>query len=395
MSDPGRDFQIGASAALDYVRSIVDTCRAESRRVAQSAVAKPIRSVGVVGAGIMGSAIAIEHAKRSYSVVVVDSNPEALRRAESIASAELAAAERNGRRNARIKSIAFSVEQAALGGCDLVLETIAESRPAKQSLYAAIQPHVAAHAILATNTSAIPIARLSGGLADPSRFCGLHFCHPVSQRPLVEVIAGPATSLETASSVVAHAVALHKLPLVVADGPGFVVNRLLLTYLNAALEMVICGVNFERIDEAMVEFGMPLGPLAALDEIGLDTALQTGMVLAEVFAERSHGSELLLRMVKSGFLGMKSGLGFYIHPGWKKNPHVREIASLVRNQVGTEEIDHCEISHRLLRPMGAEVDRLIDDKKVAFPWQIDLATVFGLGFPFHRGGLRFWAETQH
>ena len=145
------------------------------------------------------------------------------------------------------------------------------------------------------------------GLAAPGRFCGLHFCHPVCARPLVEAIAGPATEANTLAAAVAHASSLGKLPLVVADGPGFVVNRLLLTYLNAALAMVSSGVSIQKIDAAMVEFGMPMGPLELLDEIGLDTALHSGIVLAEIFRERSQGSELLLRLVKAKQLGMKSG----------------------------------------------------------------------------------------
>jgi 3-hydroxyacyl-CoA dehydrogenase len=278
-----------------------------------------------------------------------------------------------------------------------VLESIVEKRPAKQAVYAQIKPRLADRAILATNTSSIPVSRLAAGLADPSRFCGLHFCHPVRLRPLVEVIPGSKTSPETVAAVVAHVSSLGKLPLVVADGPGFVVNRLLLTYLDAALELVTSGVMIQEIDAAMVEFGMPLGPLELLDEIGLDTALQSGIVLAEVFGERSCGSELLVRLVKAEQYGMKAEAGFYSYPGKTLNPPCGEIVRELRASgtvPGEELADPAAIARRLLLPMIAEAGRMLAEKKVISPWQIDLAMIFGLGFPLWRGGLLWWARRK-
>ncbi|MEI8375796.1 MAG: 3-hydroxyacyl-CoA dehydrogenase family protein, partial [Planctomycetota bacterium] len=310
MPDSERKDRCAVSSALENVRGMVALCQESCRRIMETA-ARPIRSVGVVGAGIMGTAIAIEHAAHSIPVVLVDKSQEALDRAAGTAASALEAAQPCGGRVSPRKPITYTRDAAGLGNCDLVLESIVEKRPAKQALYSCIKPHLADRAILATNTSTIPIARLAAGLADPGRFCGLHFCHPVRLRPLVEVIPGPATSPETVATVVASAIALGKLPLVVADGPGFVVNRLLLTYLNEALILVTAGVPIQQIDAAMIEFGMPLGPLELLDEIGLDTALQSGIVLAEIFGERSRGSELLVRLVKAEQLGMKARAGFY------------------------------------------------------------------------------------
>ena len=278
-----------------------------------------------------------------------------------------------------------------------MLESIVEKRPAKQALFAHIKPRLADRAILATNTSTIPIARLAAGLAVPGRFCGLHFCHPVRLRPLVEVIPGPATSPETMAAVVAHASSLGKLPLVVADGPGFVVNRLLLTYLNEALTMVTAGVPIQRIDAAMIEFGMPLGPLELLDEIGLDTALQSGIVLAEVFGERSAGSELLVRLVKAGQYGMKSGAGFYSYPEKMPNPSCGEITSS-SGRIGL--IGPIRPVNRRQPCRDRGVTAAADDRrgekdtcgeKGLAPWQIDLAMIFGLGFPLWHGGV-IWSE---
>ena len=378
------------SAALENVRCIVAMCREECQRLALGMAARPIRSVGVVGAGIMGTAIAVEHAIHGIPVTLMDNNSEALRCAGEISARELALAQRCGTQILP-RPIACTMDDADLGDCDLVLELISEKRPAKQALFARIWPRLADHALLATNTSTIPIARLSGGISDPGRFCGMHFCHPVRQRPLVEVIPGPATDPKTLAALAAHANSLGKLPLVVPDGPGFVVNRLLLTYLDAALALVTEGVPIEEIDAAMVDFGMPVGPLRLLDEIGLDTALHSGFVLAEVFGERSGGSELLLRLVKAGQYGMKSGAGIYRYPERITNPSCGELLVSLRSggAKGGCQSAPARIVERLLEPMVLEARRMLADKRVAWPGQVDLAIIFGLGFPLWRGGLLF------
>lgn len=388
------------SAALENVRCMVALCRESCRRTSEATTARPIRSVGVVGAGIMGTAIAIEHAMHSIPVVLTDKDPEALRRAAATAAVELAMAQRCGCRISLQQPIAYTLDDADLAGCDLVVESIVEKRPAKQTLFTRIKPHLAGSAILATNTSTIPIARLAAGLPAPGRFCGLHFCHPVRLRPLVEIIPGPATSPETVAAVVDHAMSLGKLPLVVADGPGFVVNRLLLSYLNEALTMIIEGVPIQQIDAAMIGFGMPLGPLELLDEIGLDTALQSGIVMAEVFGERSVASELLVRLVKAGQYGIKSGAGFYAYPGKTPNPSCGEIIERAladqfrpSSPADQSSVDPTAIAERLLRPLITEGGRMLAEKKVAASWQIDLAMIFGLGFPLWRGGLP-WPELR-
>ena len=316
---------------------MVAFCRESCQQITEATAPRPIRSVGVVGAGIMGAAIAIEHAAHSIPVVLMDKSPKPCnvrRRWRQVSwqrPRRLTTAGGMCSRPRPAELPMLTLDDADLSGCDLVLESIVEKRLAKQAVYAQIKPRLADGAILTTNTSTIPVARLAAGLADPGRFCGLHFCHPVRLRPLVEVIPGPATSAETLATVVAHVSSLGKLPLVVADGPGFIVNRLLMTYLNEALEMVTEGVPMEQIDAAMVEFGMPLGPLQLLDEIGLDTALQSGVVLAEIFGERSGGSELLVRLVKARQYGMKSGAGFYNYPTRTPNPSCGEIVCELRS----------------------------------------------------------------
>lgn len=395
------------SAALDHVSQIVAACRKSCEQLARSTQVGTIRTVGIVGAGVMGAAIAQEHAERGYSVVLCDTDPEALRKAASGCGTGFSRNERRwttgfsrneaanpSETEGRLGPIHYTLSLADLASCDLVLESIVEKRPAKQALYHQLAPLLAKGARLATNTSTIPISRLAAGLAGPDRFCGMHFCHPVRLRPLVEIVPGSATAAETIATVAAHAASLGKIPLLVQDAAGFVVNRLLLAYLNSALDRLIEGVPPHAIDAAMRDFGMPMGPLEQLDEIGLDTALASGIVLSEVTERRSRGTEVLLSLVKARQLGLKTGAGIYCYPGKAVNQSLEGfVAACGRcNRSGLSDPPK-PIALQMLEPMVAEAGRLIAEKK-AVPSQIDLATVFGLGFPSWRGGLLWWAEGQ-
>ena len=192
MSAPTGSNAQKISDALDHVSQIVAACRKRCEELVRSVEVRTIRTVGIVGAGVMGAAIAREHAARGYSVVLCDTDPEALRKAESARStgfsrndAQILAATES-----RSADIRYTHSLADLAGCDLILESISEKRPAKQSLYNQLAPLLAKGTLLATNTSAIPITRLASGLPAPDRFCGMHFCHPVRLRPLVELIPG-------------------------------------------------------------------------------------------------------------------------------------------------------------------------------------------------------------
>jgi 3-hydroxyacyl-CoA dehydrogenase len=383
MTDPLASNSHNASAALEHVRQIVALCRTTSGDVARADGAPPIRSVGIVGAGIMGTAIAREHAAHGIPAVLLDADAESLRRAARSLKRTYATLTQ------------YTQSNSDLDGCDLVIESITEKRPAKQALYEQLSLWLAKGGILATNTSTIPIARLASGLAVPERFCGMHFCHPVRLRPLVEIIAGAKTAAETVATLSAHSLSLDWLPLLVADGPGFVVNRLLMAYVSAALELLVSGVSPHDIDAAMLGFGMPMGPLRQLDEIGLDTALHSGMVLSEVSEHRSQGTLLLVALVKAKQLGMKAGAGIYRYPDSSVNPALEGFIERSRSTGEAEQSPTTldQIVKRLLAPMVSEAARLIDEGG-ASNWQIDVATIFGLGFPCWRGGLLYWEKQN-
>ena len=199
-----------------------------------SAASPPIENVGILGAGMMGISIAAAHVEHRLPVVVSDINEAVLAGAAASIAADLPAAVRSQPQTRHPRLVRTTSDPAEAARCDLVLETIVEALPAKLRLYSQLQGHVAPHAIVASNTSTIPIQRLAESVADASRFCGMHFLHPVRHRRLVEIVRGPRTSDDTIAAAAAHVRRIGRMPIVVRDGPGFLVNRLLFPYLGEA-----------------------------------------------------------------------------------------------------------------------------------------------------------------
>ena len=225
----------------------------------------------------------------------------------------------------------------------------------------------------------------------------MHFFHPVARRPLVEVIPGDRTSRDTLGRVVGLVRAIEKYPLWVGDRPGFVVNRLLHPYLTEAMTLLLEGVAPERIDRVAVAAGMDKGPLRLADEIGLDTVLDGGRVLLEAYGARIQPSPLLIGLYKSGQLGVKTGAGFYRYAQGAEttvptlDPTTAERIAFWRREVKTYSDE--AICARLWLGMLLEGVRLLDEAVVGSPEEIDLAVLFGLGFPLAIGGLFAWAAS--
>ncbi len=287
-----------------------------------------------------------------------------------------------------------------LAGCDLILETIVEDPAAKQEVYRRLEPRQAAASMLATNTSTIPIGALAAELARPERFCGIHYCHPVYVNPLIEIIPGPRTAADTVAAAVDYAKMIGKMPLVVEDGPGFLVNRLLLRYTDEAVHLLMDGASIEAIDRTATDFGMAMGPFRILDEIGLDTSLSAGRVLLNAFPDRVTPLPILPLLVKRKQLGQKSGAGFYRYERTTLDGPFEK--SLGPNPEALEIIEHYarrenppsekEILQRLLLAMVLEATIILQDKKRLDPREIDLCMICGLGFPAGKGGLLYWAD---
>ncbi len=364
---------------------------------------RPVVAPAVVGAGIMGAGIAASHLRAGLSVGLVDIDGEALARSVPGILDE-AAWSRVTKQTAATAALALAgrlqtgTAIESLAGADLVIESVLERTDLKQQVLADIERAVGPAAIIATNTSTNPIAKLAEALAEPGRFCGMHFFNPVRRMVLVEVIRGPATSDATVAAVVAHAKRLGKCPVVVRDSPGFLVNRVLMPYLHEAVEMVREGVEPARIDRVARGFGMPMGPIELYDMIGLDTAFYAGLVLSAAYGDRIEASPLIPAFVKAGRLGRKTGAGFYRFQG--TGPKARTIGSdaeaariVARYALPARETSDRTIADRLFLPMLLEALRVLDEGIVRDGRDVDLAVIHALGFPAFRGGLFAWADS--
>ncbi len=361
---------------------------------------RSIRSVSVIGAGIMGQGIAGANVRRRLKVNISDASPEALDAGVTGILKEVSY-DKTIKGPSPERAFKFAplvngtTSDAELGAADLVIEAIVENIEVKKSIFARLEPRLGPNTILASNTSTIPITKMAEGLEHPERFCGIHFFNPVRKMPLVEVIRGEKTSDETVATAVAYAKALGKSPVVVGDGPGFLVNRLLLPYMNEALELLMDGVELRAVEKAAKAFGMPMGPVTLYDVVGIDTALHAGRVMVEAFPDRMIPSELLIAMFKAGLYGQKSGGGFYLHTGKKgkpkPNPEAEKI--LAEHLRGKGDFTTQQITERMFLPMLVEATRVLEDGLVRDARDVDLGLIFGVGFPPFKGGLLFWADT--
>ena len=348
----------------------------------------------------MGSGIAAASLKRGLTVSMTDARREALTAGvrNSIEEASFDKATR-GPTAERILNLAPHmhevVDERDFSRCDLVIEAIVENEAIKRELHTRIESHLPETAFLASNTSAISIGRLAEHLKRPERFCGIHFFNPVRKMALVEVIRGPKTSDETVATAVAFAKGLGKNPIVVADGPGFLVNRLLFPYMNETYNLLTSGVPIKAIDGAARAFGMPMGPITLSDVVGLDTALFAGRVMADAFPDRFLSSSLLEALVKAGRLGQKSGAGFFAYKNKsdRGEPDPAFDAILAPLITAAPIPDAQTLMLRLFLPMVLEATRVLQEQKVRDPRDVDLGLIFGIGFPPFKGGLLFWADT--
>ena len=350
---------------------------------------KPVETAGLLGAGTMGGGIARLLASRDISVRLKDVSPEAL--GAGLRAARDVFEQRRKRRRMtlweleqKMALITPTLDWSGFGRAQLVIEAIVEDLEIKKSVLRDLEPVVSENCIIATNTSTLSVTDMQGALGHPERMAGFHFFNPVDRMPLIEVVRGAETDDSTVASLVAFAKRLGKTPVVVNDGPGFLVNRILGPYLNEASYLLLETGDVGAIDRVFVDFGMPMGPLRLLDEVGIDVAQKAGKVLAAAFGERTVASGVLDRMVEAGRFGKKSGRGFYRHEG-KKSVADPEVVALVGARGG--KLVNDEALERAVGLMVAEAARCLDEGIVRSAGELDLAMVMGTGFPPFRGGL--------
>jgi 3-hydroxybutyryl-CoA dehydrogenase len=284
-----------------------------------SATTQALKPVVVVGAGTMGNGIAQTFATGGHPVLLLEANEPALKRGLAAIEKSLAKFVEKGKldaakRDETLARIATRESDFPLDGCALAVEAVPEKIEIKRAVFQSLDARLPADAILATNTSSISITELASTTRRPRRFIGMHFMNPVPLMPLVEVVRGLDTSDETVAETVEFSKALGKTPVVVADRPGFVSNRVLMPMINEAAFALLEGVADREAIDAVMKLGMnhPLGPLALADLIGIDVCLDIMNVLHEGFGDSKYRPcPLLKSMVAAGRLGRKSGRGFY------------------------------------------------------------------------------------
>jgi 3-hydroxyacyl-CoA dehydrogenase/enoyl-CoA hydratase/3-hydroxybutyryl-CoA epimerase len=331
--------------------------------------------IHVIGAGTMGGDIAAWCALRGFHVTLQDQAPEriapAIKRAHALFRRKL---------KLPIKIIAamdklmpdhkgYGVTRA-----DIVIEAIFEDAEVKRSLYRDIEPRMKPGALLATNTSSIPLEELSGALAQPERLVGLHFFNPVAMMQLVEVVTGQSTSGEVAAQAMTFTRQIDRLPLPVTSTPGFLVNRILMPYLMEAVELESEGVPPALIDRAATTFGMPMGPVELADTVGLDICLHVAEILAEHFSATIPPR--LQQLVADGKLGIKSGQGFYTYHNGKA----------VKPKVSGKNWNMQEITDRMILRLLNETVSCLREQVVGNGDLLDAGMIFGTGFAPFRGG---------
>ncbi|PYI90480.1 MAG: hypothetical protein DME97_17545 [Verrucomicrobia bacterium] len=354
-----------------------------------------IMHAAVIGAGVMGSGIAQWLSSRGVSVILRDVDSAAIDRGLANIEKTYADAVKRGlmseekAKEGRARIVA-STQPVPLRDVQIVIEAASEKLEIKKKIFADLAVNTSDSAILATNTSALPTNELAVSTGAPPRVVGLHFFNPVSRMKLIEVVAGPQTSEEIRERALAFARQVGKLPVLVQDSPGFLVNRVLFPYLLDAAEMFQNGVGAEEIDGALLEWGMPMGPLRLIDEIGVDITIDIAATLEKAFGARDRAPEILQKMHAAKLLGRKSGAGFYKYEGKQQTPN--ETLQEWRQESG-EKFGLENITNRLVYLIVNEAARCLEEKVVASPEDADYGMVLGTGFPIFRGGPLRFAES--
>lgn len=390
--------EIGPLLASETCKNLVHVFRLSQRakKIEPGTEPLPLGRAAVLGAGVMGGGIARLLAAHDLPVVLKDIRPKAVE--EAIAAARDALRREAAKREAEVAEavrrsslITGTTDYRDFGEVDVAIEAVAEKMAVKQAVLREAEERLPARAIFATNTSALSVTELQGAALHPERVAGLHFFNPVERMPLVEVVRGEKTGEVAVATLLHLALRLGKIPIVVGDRPGFLVNRLLMTYLNEAALLAEEGVDWISLDRLAKEFGWPMGPFRLMDEVGIDIAAEVGATLGSALPHLKAGG-LLPRAAAAGLRGKKGGTGFYRYREGHSagaNPGIEGMLGLSRRRKAGE-----RDLRRMLYLMINEAARCLEEKVVALPQDIDAGMVFGAGFPPFRGGPCRWADRE-
>jgi 3-hydroxyacyl-CoA dehydrogenase/enoyl-CoA hydratase/3-hydroxybutyryl-CoA epimerase len=382
------------------------------KKGASGTPSEKIVHAAVIGAGVMGSGIAQWLSSRGVTVILRDIAREQID--GGLASIEkvyadavkrgLMSEEKAKQGRARICGSTAPME---LRDVQFVIEATSEKMEIKKEVFRELAMEAGPKTIVATNTSALPVSELADVTVSPERVVGLHFFNPVSRMKLVEVVIAKQTSDETRDRSLAFVRQIGKLPVIVRDSPGFLVNRVLFPYLLDAVELFESGVDPKRIDSALAAWGMPMGPLRLIDEIGVDITIDIGNTLERAYGQRDHVPILLLWLRDRQMLGRKTGAGLYKYDGKSQKPNdslVKWRRGLHGDPEGAEgpnippdkyrdprlRFNDERLAHRMVFLMVNEAARCVEEEVVGSPQDADYGMILGTGFaPFRGGPLRF------
>jgi 3-hydroxyacyl-CoA dehydrogenase/enoyl-CoA hydratase/3-hydroxybutyryl-CoA epimerase len=356
---------------------------------------REVRKVAVLGAGLMGTGISfVTAAEAGLPVRLKDVGHEPLRKA--LASLRGLFSERAARRRERraelerrMMLVRPTTDYSGFRRADVVIEAVVEDLEVKRRVLREVEEAAGEEAIFATNTSSIPVDRIAEGARRPGRVVGMHYFSPVDKVPLLEVVVGPRTEPWVTATCVALGKAQGKTVIVVRDGPGFYTTRILGPYVNEAGHLLAEGVPVEEIDEALLRFGFPVGPLKLLDEVGIDTGHKIAKVLHEAFGDRMAPAPALEKIFADGRAGRKNGRGFYRYGEGGRGKGGRKVDPTVYDVLGvrpTKGHDAAAIALRCVLPMVNEAVRCLEEGILRSARDGDAGAILGLGFPPFRGG---------
>lgn len=382
---------------------------------------KEIKTVGVLGAGLMGSGIASVTVQKDKRVLLKDVSWESVGRGKKAVFGDL---DKKARRKAItpferdrvLAQLHGTVDYTGFEKADLVIEAVFEDLALKHKVIQETEAHIPEDCVFASNTSALPISEIASASKRPENVVGMHYFSPVQKMPLLEVITTDKTSKQAASVAVEAGLIQGKTVIVVKDGPGFYTTRILAPFMDEAALIGLEGIDFHEFDDIMKRFGFPVGPITLLDEVGIDVGAHVAKDMQPFFEARfgKRDASAMEEMVKQGFLGRKSGKGFYLYDEKKKGPEpIDQLKKLAKKVAGKptgkpvnpgaveifekhgakgprKKIDPVEVQQRMAMRMINEAVLCLEEGILENPVDGDVGAVFGLGFPpFHGGPFRY------
>jgi 3-hydroxyacyl-CoA dehydrogenase/enoyl-CoA hydratase/3-hydroxybutyryl-CoA epimerase len=356
-----------------------------------------VKKCGVVGAGVMGGGIAQLTTFRDIPTRIKDINYEAINHALKTASSlfKYALKKRKLKKHDvdyKFGLISSTITYKGFENTDLVIEAVVENLDIKKKVFNELSQVVSSKTVLTSNTSSLPIINMAEATNMPERVVGLHFFNPVHRMPLIEVIRSSKSGEQALATVIAFARRLGKVVIVVKDVPGFLINRILLSYLNEAGFLMEEGIKIDRIDRIALKFGMPMGPIELMDEIGIDVGAKVADILEDSYGRRMEVASILKKVKDKKLYGKKTKRGFYIHKGKKvkvPNPDIYRLIEASGQRAVSDEALH----KRLIYVMINEAARCLEEGVADRPQTIDIGMIMGTGFPPFRAGLLRYADS--